>query len=321
MLEAQLNLAFSLVHQGRFRDAIAAAVAAREISPGDRSVKDVLMFAVLSALQDDSAANPAAAVELGPLSPNPLISVIIPTRDRPDMLRDALASVMRQTYGNWEVILVNDGGQDVSAVLATLPAGAGSRITGVSFPLPQGVARARNDALRVARGEVFAFLDDDDLFLPGHLDTLIAGMRESGAGFAYTRSVGVEERITSGARVELRRGAPLEYRYSRSLLLVRNLIPTANWGVRRECLERCGRFDDTLACAEDWDMLLRLSVLVPFHLIPAITAEIRVRPGTIDSVTRRVPLRPTCELLYQRYPSNGNDLIELGRKVYMQSVS
>ncbi len=320
MREAQVNLAFSRVNQGRFREAIAAFVAAREMSPGDRSVNDVLMFAVLSALQDDSAANPAASFELGPLRRNPLISVIIPTRDRPGMLRDALASVMRQTYGNWEVILVNDGGQDVSAVLASLPAGAASRIASLELRLPQGVARARNSALPVARGEVIAFLDDDDLFLPEHLDALVEGMRGSGAAFAYTRSAGVEEQITNGARVEVRRGAPLEYRYSRSLLLVRNLIPTANWGVRRECLERCGGFDDTLACAEDWDMLLRLSALVPFHLIPAVTAEIRARPGALDSVTRRVPLRPTCELLYRRYPSNGNKLIELGRAVYMESV-
>jgi hypothetical protein len=313
MREAQLNLAYALVHQRKFREAIPVLLAARE--PGERSVNDTLMVSVLSVLQDEPAGSSGPSLELRPLGADPLVSVVIPTRDRPAMLQDALASVARQSYRNWEAIVVNDGGGRLE-----LPQGRAAQVTAIDLGAPQGVAHARNAALRAARGAVIAFLDDDDLFLPQHLEALVTGLRGSGAAFAYTRSIGVEERVTGGVREELRRGMPYEYRYSRALLLVRNLIPTATWGARRECFERCGGFDEGLACAEDWDMLLRLSAAVPFHLVAALTAQIRVRPSAADSVTRRVPLRPTCELLYRRYPSAGHELIELGRSVYLESI-
>jgi cellulose synthase/poly-beta-1,6-N-acetylglucosamine synthase-like glycosyltransferase len=299
------------MRQGRFRDAVPVLAAVR--APGDREVRNLLMVSVLSALQDEPAQAPGFAA--APLVADPLVSVVIPTRDRAVMLDDALASVGRQTYARWEAVVVNDGGARVA-----LPAALAARIALIEFPEARGVARARNEALRAAQGEVIAFLDDDDIFLPEHLATLVGALREGGAGFACTRSVGVEERLEHGARVELRRGMPYEYRYSRALLLVRNLIPTANWGVRRECFQRLGSFDETLACAEDWDLLLRLSAATALRSIPAVTAEMRVRPGSHDSVTRRVPLRPTCELLYRRYPSGGNELIELGRRVYLESL-
>lgn len=315
MREAQLNLGFALVHQGKFADAIAVLAPTR--TPGERSLYDVLMYCVLSVLQDEHAADPETAVPCAPLPDEPLVSVIIPTRDRPALLRDALGSVGRQGYQRWEAIVVNDGGEPIA-----IPHELRDRATGIDLRPGRGVAHARNRALGAARGEIIAFLDDDDLFLPHHLETLVRELRASGAAFAYTRSAGVEERLERGVRTELRRGAALEYRYARALLLVRNLIPTANWAVRRECFAHCGGFDETLPCAEDWDMLLRLSAATPFHQVPEVTAEIRVRPAVADNVTRRVPLAPTCELLYRRFPAGEqNSLIALGRGIYLESIA
>jgi glycosyltransferase involved in cell wall biosynthesis len=186
---------------------------------------------------------------------------------------------------------------------------------------PQGTARARNRAIEAARGAILAFLDDDDLFLPDHLATLVEAMVPSGAPVAYTESEAVEERIEEGRRVVVRRGTARQYRYSRALLLVRNMIATANWGMRRECFERWGGFDDSLACAEDWDLLLRFSEKTPFLRLARTTTEIRVRAGTPDSVTQRIPLRPTCDLLYRRYPAGPSELIALGREVYAASIT
>ena len=119
----------------------------------------------------------------------------------------------------------------------------------------------------------------------------------------------------------MRRGVPRPYRVNHAMLQVRNLLPTATWGVRRECFERLGGFDESLACAEDWDMLLRISRQFALRHVDAQTAEIRVRPGTRDSVTERVPLRPTTELLYRRYPSGGHPLVALGREAYLDSLA
>lgn len=313
MREARINLAMSLVYQERHREAIPLLLAAR--TPGDRSLNDLLIFCVLSALQGGPTAElPPAG--FAPLSPEPLVSVIVPTCNRPALLRDALASLAGQSYTRWEAIVVNDGGED-----PPLPEALASRATYLRLDERGGAARARNVAIRSARGEVLAFLDDDDVYLAQHLEKLVAGLRSSGAAFAYTRSVAVEERLENGARIEVRRALPYLYRYSRALLLVRSLMPPTTWGARREAFERCGGFDEGLAWTEDWDMLLRWSGLGPFHQVPEITAEIRVRPGVADSTTRRIPLVPWCEEIYRRYPSGGDELIEIGRMVYLESIA
>ena len=308
-----MHLANSFVQQGRYREAIAQFVEARV--PGDRSLDDALIFCVLSALQGSGEPAPPLVPDLPPLASEPLVSVIVPTSNRPALLRDALASLARQSYARWEAVVVNDGGEDLS-----LPPDIVRRASYVRLHERKGAAHARNVALRAAAGAVIAFLDDDDIYLPGHLARLVTGLRSSGAAFAYTKSEAVEERLEGGARHELRRGFAYEYRYARELLLVRSLMPPTTWGARREAFERCGGFDESLAWTEDWDMLLRLAELGPFHQIVDVTAEIRVRPGVADSTTRRLPLRPWCELIYRRYPSGGDELIELGRRVYLESL-
>jgi glycosyltransferase involved in cell wall biosynthesis len=102
-------------------------------------------------------------------SENPLVSVIIPVYNGARFLRAALESVLAQTYRNFEVIVVDDGSVDDSGVIAQ------------SFPevryihqTNQGVAAARNHAIEVARGEYFAFLDQDDLWTADKLKLQIA---------------------------------------------------------------------------------------------------------------------------------------------------
>ena len=319
--DAHLNVAFSQVYQGRLRDSIAAFLAARRLAPGDQMVDENLITVVLSILQDEPGGGPQSYPALDALPAEPLVSVVIPTRNRPRLLHDALESVARQSYSNWEAIVVNDGGGEVASVVRALSPQAAARTTVLEAATSQGAARARNRAIGAARGAIVAFLDDDDLFLPEHLASLVEAMVPSGAPVAYTESLAIEERIEEDRRVEVRRGVTRQYRYSRALLLVRNMIPTANWGMRRECFERWGGFDDSLACAEDWDLLLRFSAKTPFLRVARTTTEIRMRTGAPDSVTQRMPLRPTCDLLYRRYPAGASELIALGREVYAATLT
>jgi hypothetical protein len=318
--DAHLNVALSLVYQGKLRDAVAPLLQARGVAPADPAVAEQLMTVLLGILQDEPA-GPRSGPQFPSLPAQPLVSVVMPTRDRPSMLRDALHSVARQSYGNWEALVANDGSADAAGVVRELAPQDAARVTVLHTGGAKGAARARNLAIGAAKGEIVAFLDDDDLYLPEHLEVLVQAMAPSGAPVAYTESTAVEERLEGGRRVEVRRGSALQYRYSRSLLLVRNMIPTANWGMRRECFRRWDGFDEGLACAEDWDLLLRFSAQTPFLRIARTTTEIRVRAGAPDSVTQRVPLRPTCELLYRRYPPGASELVALGREVYAGLVS
>ena len=181
----------------------------------------------------------------------------------------------------------------------------------LQLPRPTGQARARNRAIEASRGEVLTFLDDDDLYLPEHLQTLVEGLRESGAGVAYTLSEKVNEWLVDGRRVEFQRNAVFQdLHLSRELLHAHNFIASADWAIRRTCFERWGLFDDSLACLEDWDLLLRFSERTAFHRIARITNEMHIRLGVGDSVSTRILALSIFKLLYERYPSRGNDCVD-----------
>ena len=90
----------------------------------------------------------------------PLVSIIMPTHDRPAELRIAIQSVLEQSHENWELIVVNDGGGDVSSVISLF--NDSSRIHYIQLARSRGAAAARNVGLSLARGEYVTYLDDDD---------------------------------------------------------------------------------------------------------------------------------------------------------------
>jgi glycosyltransferase involved in cell wall biosynthesis len=96
----------------------------------------------------------------------PAVSVILPTHQRPAMLARAVASVLAQTWRDWELIVIENGGGAAADVLAQLPS---DRIRLVTLPHPN-VSVARNRGLELAAGRYVAFLDDDDEWLPEKLE-------------------------------------------------------------------------------------------------------------------------------------------------------
>jgi glycosyltransferase involved in cell wall biosynthesis len=321
MHEAHFNIALSLVYQDKLRASVASFLAARRLVPDIPGLEQMLLEVLLQILQDEHYADAGATLKLPPLAAAPLISIVLPTQNRLALLRDALASVCAQSYRNWEAIVINDGGEDIAPVLRSLPAAAAAKMIALRSPQAEGQARARNRGVAAARGDIVAFLDDDDLYKPGHLAQLVDGLRKSGAAVGYTRAEAVWERLAEGKRIDLKRGpASPWYRYSRALLLVRNCMPIDNWAVRRECFDACGSFDETLPCAEDWDLLLRLSLRTDFAQIMEMTTEVHVREEEMDSVSKRNRLRPMCELFYRRYGAHGHELVELARELYLKSL-
>src|SRR5258708_6914008 len=106
----------------------------------------------------------------------PLVSIIIPAYNRKAMLFDAVASVLAQSYRDWELIVVDDGSTDGTA--DDLHARFGSRVRLIAQSR-RGVAAARNLGVRSARGDYIAFLDSDDFWLPRKLERQMAFMEES----------------------------------------------------------------------------------------------------------------------------------------------
>jgi glycosyltransferase involved in cell wall biosynthesis len=115
---------------------------------------------------------------------NPLVSVIVPTLNRPAMLQDALASIAAQTYSPIEVIVVNDAGVDVEGVVSRF--GLKERIVYLKHAINKGLPTARNTGLKAASGDYIAYLDDDDVYYPDHIHTLVSFLLASDYKVAYT---------------------------------------------------------------------------------------------------------------------------------------
>lgn len=216
----------------------------------------------------------------------PLVSVIMATKDRPVLVESALRSLAQQSYTNWEAIVVNDGGADVAEIIARIP--FHERIRYISLDKSGGQVRARNHALRAIQGQVVCFLDDDDLYLPNHLDTVVKALRIPGRNFVYTDADLVQEVIKDGVRREIKRWKkPYGHAdYSRTKLYADNYIPINSWAFRADCLQELGGFDESMLCCEDWEFLLRFAQKHDFTHVQKTTVEVHHRADVIDNVTR-----------------------------------
>ncbi|WP_349431730.1 glycosyltransferase [Methylomarinum sp. Ch1-1] len=207
----------------------------------------------------------------------PLVSVILPTLNRLKLLPNAIRSLQQQRYQNWEAIIINDGGAPV-----VLSDGlADPRIKLMELNRNHGQSQARNIGLKFAKGEVICFLDDDDVFKPDHLATVVKGLESTNFVYTLAESVLYDDDHSVVRRAVIYN----DIKYSRERLYVSNFIPINTWGVRSDYLKEVGFFEESLLCLEDWELLIRLSSRCRFHHIPKVTVEVHERQGA-TSVTK-----------------------------------
>jgi LmbE family N-acetylglucosaminyl deacetylase len=209
--------------------------------------------------------------ELHDVVDGPLISVVVRTKDRPQLLAEALASLAEGTYRRVEVVQINDGGKP-----PTVPEGFPFPVVAVDLPHTLGRAAAANAGIERASGDWIAFLDDDDLAAPEHLATLAGLSSAAGARVVYTdAAVGVYELDPKAGWREAARRLPYSRDFDPELLLFDNYIPFNTLLIDRKLLAEVGPLDTELPFFEDWDLLIRLSEVAPFLHLPQVTAEYR----------------------------------------------
>lgn len=230
----------------------------------------------------------------------PGVSVILPTFNRPEMLAEALASLAGQTFGDFEVLVVNDGGRDVTEVLERF---SGLRVRQLRHEANRGLSAARNTGLAAATGRYVAFLDDDDLLYSHHLETLVAHMQADPAcQVAYTDSLQAVQACVDGAWVVERQFLAHSIAFDRRRLLLDNHLAVQCVLMRREVATAIGPFDTSLPVYEDWDFWLRAARSHPFHHLPVVTSEYRVRPSADRlSVRRRDQFLRTRFVIWGRH--------------------
>lgn len=204
------------------------------------------------------------------MSDNPLVSIIVRTKDRPELLKKALRSIAAQTYRPIEVVLINDGGCDLD--IEELKGILGDvSLNYIRLEKNTGRAHAGNVGIENARGEYIGFLDDDDEFYPEHVETLVTFMIQNNHDVAYTASEFVEKKFNKDFSefTENKKwifGKEFSYRD----LIIANYIPLISLLFRSNLL-RTFKFDESFELYEDWDALIRIGETVEFHFINKIT--------------------------------------------------
>jgi len=221
----------------------------------------------------------------------PRISVLIPTFNRPQLLREAVDSVLQQTGKNFELIVVNDGGEDVGEMLASYQ---DSRIRYLHLDENGGKARALNRALDVAQGDFIAYLDDDDHYYPHHLETLLHALEANPqAELAYSDFDEVlYVKNDDGERQEIKRLLKYSHDFNRAELQKQNFIPHPTVMHRRSVLSYSGGFDESFPCLIDWEFFHRLSFYTDFHHVRQVTGEYYINREKGDHITNLHATRP-----------------------------
>lgn len=239
----------------------------------------------------------------------PFISVIITTYNRRELLPYAIQSVLNQTYTNYEIIVINDCGEDVWDIIESFNS---NKIKYLSHIINSGLPFARNTAIQESRGEILCYLDDDDMFLPEHLATVSNVFKSPKVKVAYVDSYYVEEEIVEGERIELERSRPYaEINYSWSRLMVTNFIPVNAWVHRASLFRKLDCFDESLTTNEDWDMLIRLAKDNEVVQIHKPTVEVRHRKHVSDNMLfREADKYDTIKKIYEKNPTNDFDILK-----------
>jgi glycosyltransferase involved in cell wall biosynthesis len=213
----------------------------------------------------------------------PTVSVVIPTFNRTGLLREAVGSVFAQTYTDWELLIADDGsGDETRAYLATLD---DPRVTVILNAHGGGPAAMRNRAVARARGEWVAFLDSDDLWMPGKLALQTSRLASepdcdwSCTAFGFIDAIGARIRQRSGVPYDGRGGWILE-----RLLTFDATASIQTLMVRRSVFVELGGMDERFASRADYEFELRLAARSAICALPEVLSLIRVHPERMTVV-------------------------------------
>lgn len=195
---------------------------------------------------------------------SPLVSVVVPTYNRPEALKRAVRSVVTQTYRPLELIVVDDHSPTPVADTIDPPEAEGLTVRYVRHETNQGGNAARNTGIETATGAFIAFLDDDDEWLSTKIERQLAALTHDRVGAVYTgvQNVGPDRETIST-------NCPTTGGDVTTPLLFGNFIGTFSAVlVRRSVLERVGLLDERLPSWQDWEYYVRLSEECAFAAVP-----------------------------------------------------
>lgn len=209
----------------------------------------------------------------------PEVTVIIPTYNRAILIRESLTSVFAQTHRNFEIIVVDDGSTDDTAVVLRPLAERG--LIRYIYQQNRGESAARNNGIVEAKGRYIAFLDSDDLFEPGKLEVQVKYLQDH-PEFGLVHS-GFIKFDNAGNDLGYRNSSWFSGRvYPKILLYWTNLMAVDTVLVPKNVFDIVGMFDESLHIGPDLDMWRRIARKYPFGFINKSLARVRVHDGNMS---------------------------------------
>jgi glycosyltransferase involved in cell wall biosynthesis len=209
------------------------------------------------------------------------VSVVIPCYNSASFLEQALQSVRDQTRSVDEIIVVDDASTDGSAALASK-----AQVKCISLETNAGPGAARNRGIAATSGDLIAFLDADDLWMPTHIEEVVGLLEQypkSVVAFSRIRRFGDEDVIAPPFVPE----GPPSFMFWQ--LIEENIVAQSSAVARRETLASIGGYNESLRYSEDYDLWLRLARRFPFVCTSDVTAGYRVHPNQASrNVTQMV---------------------------------
>jgi glycosyltransferase involved in cell wall biosynthesis len=256
--------------------------------------------------RDDGRVSEAAHV--------PRVSVIIPTYNSGAMVRDAIQSVLAQTYSDFEIVVVDDGSTDnTESVVRQF-----SRRARYFKQENQGVSTARNVGIRKSVGEYLAFLDSDDLWSPEKLAEQVPLLDcDPELGLVYSDwALASDQGIIQTSYL---RDLPCRSGYVFDDLIQSGFILTSGVVVRRACLEAAGDFDKSLAIAQDYDLWLRISYRWKVALVNKPLLIKRSCDGSLSSDLTKTAMERIA--LYKKVLRDIPGMTERSRKLVRRQLA
>jgi len=230
-----------------------------------------------------------------------VVSVVLPAYNSEDTVGGAVESVLGQEDVHLELIVVDDGSTDRTlAVVSSIRDPRLLVLTGANM----GAAAARNRGIARARGDIVAFLDADDAWLPGTLRAQIAAFRRTPAAavaYCWVDHVDANGRYLCPDRRVVVEGDVYPH------MLAHNFIDCVSAvAIRKSTLDEIGGFDESLAVIEDWDLYVRLAARHHFACVPQALVRFRRSPGSLSTrlLTMEVTYRRVVERTFASAPAS-----------------
>lgn len=227
----------------------------------------------------------------------PLVSIMMTSYNRADLIGAAIKSVLEQTYENWELLILDDASSDSTAAVVAGIRGDDPRVIYSPSPLNLGISKNRNRGFSMAKGDYIAVLDSDDLW--SHKDKLAKQVEflEShpthvlvGTGVTVINKDGLETRVLKYA---------LSDAEIRARMLMRNQFTHSAVLMRRSSLPLPNPYDESGAVSiwEDYDLFLRLGQVGLLANLPEIMTSYRWHGGNISKAEKKNGARSHLKII------------------------